>query len=160
MQQHGTSCVWQVGVESATMEFIDTSSVAFAHGTNWFACGRTDGVIEIREVKSGQLVASLAGPRSTIVALAFSPDDKTVLARTADQTLHFWQPDSSRETLVIHPLKPGVFQLPSPLVGDPVFRPDGQAVALTREDGTLSIWDAPQSWSLAEETRIATTKPR
>jgi WD40 repeat protein len=144
MHEDGTSLVRHIGVESTPMEFKDTGSVGFAHKTNWVACGTRDGVIEIRALGSGQPIAKLTGPRSPIVALAFSPDDKTLLGRTAHQTLHFWKPDSSRDALVIHPMKPGPFQLTSPLVGTPVFRPDGLAVALSGEDGGLSIWDAPE----------------
>ncbi len=143
-----------------------TTCVAFAPDASIVALGNLDGVVRLHEVATGKELRRAVGHRNGIVAVAFSPDGKTVASRGAnDNTIRLFETATARELRVI------TLQAPqNPAAGKVVvvfdrfgfgsrvglaFSPDGKTVASTGPGGfdprfggpgqatqpTLGLWD-------------------
>jgi WD40 repeat protein len=87
------------------------------------------------DVQSGRLVFSTQSHTGAVLALAFSPDETTVVTASEDRTVKVWELDKSgqeRFTLVGH--------------GDGVscvtFGPDGTRLATAGHDRSIKVWSA------------------
>lgn len=83
----------------------------------------------------GAEVAKLDGHRSTVLALAFSPDSTTLATGSADRDVRLWDAASGqlKATLTGH----------TGPVRDLSFSPDGKVLASASEDNTVRLWDVP-----------------
>jgi WD40 repeat protein len=59
------------------------------------ASGGVDGAIELRDIESGKKLHRLTGHFSYIISVAFSPDGKTLVSRSLDQTI-MWDVDTGK----------------------------------------------------------------
>jgi WD40 repeat protein len=74
------------------------------------------------------------GHSSIVSSVAFSPDGKTIVSGSFDNTLKLWDAATGRElrTLSGH----------SDTVCSVAFSPDGRTIVSGSDDGTLKLWDA------------------
>lgn len=128
--------LWRV----QTLEKIDSfvsggSLVAITPQGDHLATVGLDHSLEIREVKTCELVTRLSGHQAAIRAIAFSPDGKTLASGATwdDTTIRLWNVATGMNTAV--------------LAGrdDPVesvaFSCDGKLLAASRLNGQVEIWD-------------------
>jgi WD40 repeat protein len=105
-------------------------SVAFTPDGKFLAASEWPGVT-IWEVTSGKEYQRLTGPRA---AIRFSPDGRTLWAKTADETLGLWE------------VATGALRLRLPGHGAPIhamaLAPDGRRLATGSADTTILLWDA------------------
>lgn len=103
-----------------------------------------DGVAQVWETASGQVVASLRGHSGPLSAAAFSPDGVRVVTASADGTARLWEVSSGRELLTLRGHA-------GPLTAAS-FSPDGRLVLTASTDGTARLWEAAGG-ELAAELR-------
>jgi WD40 repeat protein len=136
----GSLIVWDVGRRKiATRPENSTDSlevVVFSPDGRTLTTAGNDGVISLRSVQSGALIAQLKGHEGAIYGLAFSPDGRTLASGGADRTVRLWDMDG-RET-------PGrVLEGHEESVSAVAFSPDGRTLASAGGlDNTLRLWDA------------------
>ncbi len=89
-----------------------------------------------------ELLPRLKGHKSAVLALAFSPDGKTLVSGSKDGSVRLWRLDSGGETLIprAHPL--GVRAV--------AFCSDGKRIASGGWDSYVRIWDAGSGRKLKE----------
>jgi WD40 repeat protein len=93
-----------------------------------------DGTTRIWDSVSGQQLLVLAGPTSTVISVAGSPDGKQVATGAYDGSLRIWDATPGRELTTI--------QDHDDIVWDVEYSPDGKRIASVSMDGTAKLWDA------------------
>jgi WD40 repeat protein len=89
--------------------------------------------VKLYDLDKHQEVRTLAGHKAAVVALAWSPDGRTLASGGWDQTVRFWDGAGGAER--------GVFPWPIGRVGAVAFAPDGLRAAASGEQGTVLVWD-------------------
>jgi len=86
------------------------------------------------ELLTGTPLFQLEGHRGAITVLSFSPDQRTILSSSLDQTARIWDAETGelRHTLSGH----------QSLITNARFSPDGALVATGSGDRTVKLWDA------------------
>jgi WD40 repeat protein len=70
--------------------------VATSPDSRIFATGSCDDVVKLWDLKSGEHVRTLRGPRSCISSIAFSPDGSLVAAGSQDYRVSVWETKSGK----------------------------------------------------------------
>jgi hypothetical protein len=108
-------------------------AVAFSPDGTKVVTGRYDAMVQLWDVGSGALVATLAGHSGRVTSVAFSPDGKTLLTGSWDHTARLW--DASSGALV------RAFERHSLGVESVAFSPDGTKVLTGSLDHIARLWD-------------------
>jgi WD40 repeat protein len=120
-----------------------SSRVLFLCQDKLLAAGCGDGQVRIYRCSDGQAVANLTGHSRTVMALALSPDGKTLVSSSFDGTVAFWDVPSFKQR--------ARFKLDENAAGGLAFAPNGEFLAAGGFDGTIIIW---QLWSRQVLTRL------
>ena len=119
-------------------------SAALSPGGERAAFATSQGPICLWDVQRGREIARLPGP-SGLPFVEFSPDGKFLAAITAGTGLKLWNLERFGEaaTLTSSGAAPWI---------NPTFAPNGEAVAVGNDDGTVEVWD------LRRKERVANWK--
>ncbi len=88
---------------------------------------------QVLDVADGRVVTTLKGPTGLEMAVAFSPDGRTLATSTRDHTAQLWDLATGK---VLHTLKSG-----TGVVSSLAFDSAGKTLATGTEDGTVHLWD-------------------
>jgi len=134
--EHGSIKVWDglTGeIVSAPPRQSGMYDVAFLANGRLATAGQ-DGTTRVWDPVSGQQLLVLAGPTSTVISVAGSPDGKRIATGGYDGSLRIWDaaPGRERITLPAH----------DDTVWDAEYSLDGKRIASASMDGTVKLWDA------------------
>ena len=136
------------------------TGLAFSPDGNFLAAGSTDGFVHIKNMKNGEessqppasygvdittgqeLTTNITGHKDEISGLAFSPDSKTLLSASNDQTFIAW--DTGH-----WPIWGPIDVHHEPIIGV-AFSPENNVMASVDVKGTVILWDISKSSSLFE----------
>jgi WD40 repeat protein len=97
-------------------------------------------MLRLWDVRTRQAVGTpLAGHRSSVTSVAFSPDGSRVASGNDDQTLRLWDVKTRQPIgAALSGHKSWVTSL--------AFTPDGTKIASASADKTVRLWPAPKVW--------------
>ncbi|MDX1436792.1 MAG: helix-turn-helix domain-containing protein [Anaerolineales bacterium] len=110
-----------------------TYDITFLAG-NKFATAGQDGTARVWDALTGQPILTLAGPTSTVIGIAGSPDGSRIATAAYDSSLRVWDAAPGRELMTI-PAHAGI-------VWNVAYSPDGKHLASASADGFVRIWDS------------------
>jgi RNA polymerase sigma factor (sigma-70 family) len=136
--------LWDVGSGTELDRFTDQgdgAAVAFSPDGQKLAAAGRDGVIQIREVRSGRLVVELKARGEPLLRrVGFALDGKVLASTGDDGAVILWDLATGTERWRRHPHGGRAFGL--------AFAPDGQTFATTGADGVVRVWDTHSGDSL------------
>lgn len=127
---------WDVGVTQAlnTLKMPGRPlGLAVSADGQWLAVSLDTGPVQLIETRSGQVRATLPGPKAPCAALAFSPDGRWLAGACQDFDAYLWETRSGKRYRHLE----GHAQ---PLTAV-AFSPDGRWLATAGEDALVLVWD-------------------
>ena len=109
-------------------------SLCFSPDSKRLAVAQEHGTVGLIEVASGNQIVTLAGPRSSILSMAFSPDGARLVAGSLDDVVVLWHLEAQRDI--------AAYPTPHPVHGL-VFSPDGRRL-VAGGPGSYQFWEAPE----------------
>jgi WD40 repeat protein len=91
------------------------------------------GAVRIFDAASGQVAASLDGPKDEVYGLAFSPDGKLLAAASADKAAYVWNMDDKKLVATLKDHTDWVLGV--------AFSADGKLLATASADKTAQAWE-------------------
>jgi WD40 repeat protein/predicted Ser/Thr protein kinase len=108
-------------------------TICFSHDGRLLASGGRDHRVVLYDVRQ-RVAVPLEGHRDGVSAVAFAPDDKTLVSTSWDGTIRFWSVANHQVALTMaHDGGP---------MGAVAFSPDGNLMATSGNDGTARLWPA------------------
>lgn len=107
--------------------------IAFMPDGRFVTAGQ-DGTARVWDSATGEQLLVLAGPTSTVISVAGSPDGRRIASGAYDGSLRIWDAGPGRELLTI--------QAHDGIVWETVFSPDGKRIASAGVDGRVKLWEA------------------
>jgi WD40 repeat protein len=99
------------------------------------ASAGSDKKIKLWGSYTGELKRALIGHEDAVLAIAFTPDGKTLVSGGADKTIKIWNLEN--------PTKPKVINAHSAAVQAVVISPDGENLISGSKDCSIKIWHLP-----------------
>ncbi|MEW6210230.1 MAG: AAA-like domain-containing protein [Acidobacteriota bacterium] len=117
----------------AVQPSIKVTSVAISKDGKLLAEGRTDGLVSLIDVRTGEVLRDFKAHADSIETMAFSPDGKSLATGSRDHTARVWDTSDGRETMPTIRYRASVTAL--------AFSPDGTKLATGSEDKSVRLWD-------------------
>ena len=114
---------------------VATLFVAAAIGTMEWQGNAWGGQVRLWDAATRKETAVLKGHADEVLAVAFSPDGKTLATGSKDQTVKLWDVATGKETATLRGHESTVAAV--------AFSPDGKTLATAGgHDKTVRLWDA------------------
>jgi WD40 repeat protein len=122
-------------------------AVAVSHDSQWAAsvgnarANNQDSAIRVWNLKTGELLAMMPGQRSPVLAVAFSPDGKTLATGGVDNIIRLWDLSSLKTDFVEITKEPIVLKGHAAAVQALAFGKDANTLASAGADRSVILWD-------------------
>jgi DNA-binding beta-propeller fold protein YncE len=117
------------------------TAMAFSPDGRFLAAG-FNGTIQLWDLRTRELVRSIAGFERALHCLAFSPDGQRLAAGTQDGHVWLWDAATGRQTQLIAAGGRGVRAV--------AFSPDGRRLAALTHNSPVTVWDVADRQPLAD----------
>jgi WD40 repeat protein len=142
--REGIFILWDVRTGKELRQFKQASGATFTPDGKRLAVGKEDGVVEVRDPRTGRRVRRLKGHRAGVHVLAISPDGRTLVSADTGR-VHPSNAVGTRTSVRLWDLESGrlrhQWQDHDGTVETLRFSPDGQAVAVEDSKGNLLLYD-------------------
>ena len=108
-------------------------SVNFLRGTNRFAIGGWNGMIQVWDASTRAPVVTLPGHAQVVTSLSSSPDGSLLASGSFDGTVRLWDAATGEGLLTFEP--------GAGITHNVSFAPDGGSLSSAHADGSFRIWD-------------------
>ena len=109
------------------------NSIAFSPNNPLLASASVDGTIQLWDLTTNTLQATLRGHTSDVLSVAFDPNGILLASGSADGTVRLWNPTTEALEATFHGHTSNVLSV--------AFGPDGSLLASGGADGTVRLWD-------------------
>jgi WD40 repeat protein len=154
----GKVVVWTINAEEkATSKLMENknaeaNTVAYSRDGNYLACGWKDGTVQIRDMRSGEIVTLSTG-HAPVNSVAFCGDSKYLASASDGEkgqkgAMKVWDWKKDELLLTLEPESGDVKSV--------VCSPDAKYLAWAGSDQKIRIWDLAtrkETWSLGGHTR-------
>ena len=112
----------------------DGQTLASSTGsTTYHYIRNPDNSVWLWDLKTGEQKAKFSGHTAHVLAVAFSPDGKTLASASKDKTIRLWNIETTKHLRT--------FRGHVKDVSSVAFSPDGLSLASSSENGTILFWD-------------------
>ncbi|MHC5718852.1 MAG: protein kinase domain-containing protein, partial [Nostoc sp.] len=131
IQNPSWRCLHTLTGHSGTLSSVN--ALAISPDSNTLASASDNKIVNLWDLKTQKVLASLSGHSQAVKSVAFSPDGQILATASDDKTIKLWQVETLKEisTLLGH----------SHAVKSVAFSPDGQILASGSWDKTIKLWD-------------------
>ncbi|MHC5725343.1 MAG: protein kinase domain-containing protein [Nostoc sp.] len=131
IQNSPWQCFHTLTGHSGTLSSVN--ALAISPDSNTLASASDNKIVNLWDLKTQKVLASLLGHSQAVKSVAFSPDGQILATASDDKTIKLWQVETLEEisTLLGH----------SHAVKSVAFSPDGQILASGSWDKTIKLWD-------------------
>ncbi len=141
----GTVTMWDVrtGREVST-ESLDEGLDYFEispDGRRYVAGAEDKTSVTLRDMATGQVLATLEGHTDSVHTATFSPDGSRLVTSSSDKTARLWDAATGRQIVVLEGHTSGVL--------DAAFSADGGTIATVSDDRTVKLWNASTGQEVA-----------
>lgn len=119
---------------------VDAEMALFSTNGHTLAIVKGDNSIDLWDIKSEKITATLPGHEDSVLRTSFSPDGKTLATGSDRGVIRFWDVEKDHLAALITGHTQGVINV--------AFSPDGKTLVSGSIDGTLLLWN------LEKEKRI------
>ena len=109
------------------------NAVSFSPDGTHLAVGDSNGVLQVWEVATGQVVLFGSGHSSGIQSVAYRSDGKQLASASSDKTVKLWDPESGSCVRTLEGHENWVLSV--------AYRSDGKQLASASSDNTVKLWD-------------------
>ena len=109
------------------------NSIAFSPNNPLLASASVDSTIQLWDLTTNTLQATLRGHTSDVLSVAFDPNGILLASGSADGTVRLWNPTTEALEATLEAHMASVFSV--------AFSPDGLLLASASDDGLVGLWD-------------------
>ena len=97
------------------------------------ASGGAEKTIRLWDVQEQKQIGVLQGHTDGVIAVAFSPDGKTLASGSTDKRVRLWDVQEQKQVGILQGHTDGIYSI--------AFSPDGNILAAGGWDGVVRLWD-------------------
>lgn len=139
---NGTLATWKAFQPDQTYFTLhypggDVNSVAYSVKNDYVAIGYSNGIVQVLQYATGNLIYTYQWQQEAVMAVAWAPDGKQLVSASQDKIIRTWNIlDSSNVSL---------YKGHTDRVNAIAWSPDGAQIASGSDDATVRIWDTQTS---------------